>query len=319
MRKVSGVTFMKVKNSDYDTYKTARQWALQGKLPIEGIPGIELWANQYCKESYVYYSPEEVNIATDEQIKEFFKPERERRNQKARLARKKQREIRELNKQAAEREILNAAINDAVEPYLKQIAELHRIIRAMATGKAPIGGEECFVIDTETTGLDAEKDELLQVSIIDGAGKTLFDSYFKPCTKSWKDAERVNGISPEMVKNAPRISDRIADINGIICRAGTIIGYNTNFDLDFLANNGLILSQDVEIVDVMQEFAPIYGEWSDYYNSYKWQKLTTAAAYYGYDWNCRAEGAHNSLADCYATLYVFKNLQKQVEADSDKI
>lgn len=55
------------------------------------------------------------------------------------------------------------------------------------------------------------------------------------------------------------------------------------------------------------------------YNSYKWRKLITAAAYYGYDWNCRAEGAHNSLADCYATLYVFKKLQKQVEADSDKI
>ena len=59
----------------------------------------------------------------------------------------------------------------------------------------------------------------------------------------------------------------------------------------------------------MELFAPIYGEWSDYHGSYKWQKLTTAANYYAYDWDSRPEGAHNSLADCYATLYVFEKIQ----------
>lgn len=37
-----------------------------------------------------------------------------------------------------------------------------------------------IVIDTETTGLNAKTDELLQVSIIDTDGNVLFDSYFKP-------------------------------------------------------------------------------------------------------------------------------------------
>ena len=34
-----------------------------------------------------------------------------------------------------------------------------------------------IVLDTETTGLNAAEDELLQVSIIDNDGVVLFDSY----------------------------------------------------------------------------------------------------------------------------------------------
>ena len=39
---------------------------------------------------------------------------------------------------------------------------------------------DLIVVDTETTGLDASIDELLQVSIIDGDGNTLYNGYFKP-------------------------------------------------------------------------------------------------------------------------------------------
>ena len=34
-----------------------------------------------------------------------------------------------------------------------------------------------IVLDTETTGLNAAEDEILQVSIIDNEGVVLFDSY----------------------------------------------------------------------------------------------------------------------------------------------
>ena len=300
---------MKVHNIDYPDHKTARQWALKGFLPIEGARGIELWANRSYKDKYIYYSSDEVAAATAEQLSDFFRPERERRNAKAKVRRQRQKAERQAQIERERKAEQQEIINNAVKPYLARILELHKIIKAISAANAPSRSEsKTLVIDTETTGLDPEMDELLQVSIIDSDGNALFNSYFKPCAKSWADAQRVNGISPEMVQGAPSISEKIAEINEIMTQADKIIGYNTSFDLDFLNNNGLIISEGAEIVDVMEMFAPIYGEWSDYYGSYKWQKLTVAADYYEYDWSSRPEGAHNSLADCYATLHVYDKI-----------
>lgn len=164
-----------------------------------------------------------------------------------------------------------------------------------------------IVLDTETTGLNAAEDELLQVSIIDNEGTVIFDSYIRPTQHTeWAEAERVNHITPEMVADAPTIAEVMPEINDILKRYDKIVGYNVRFDADFLKHNGAEFS-NAEYADAMKMFAPIYGEWNDQRGSYKWQKLTTAAGYYGYDWSAHEE-AHNSLGDCYATLYVYKKL-----------
>ncbi|MBQ5559558.1 MAG: hypothetical protein IIT46_07240 [Lachnospiraceae bacterium] len=278
---------MKVYNSSkYPNYKTARQWALQGFLPNDTAQGIELWTNRFCSHHYAYYSIDEVTKATDEQIAEFFRPERERKNNKAKEERQKLREKRlaEIKRQ---------------EYIKKTIAEIKDGVKYKA-----------IVIDTATTGLNSKIDEILQVSIIDTDGNVLFNSYFKPKVVSWTSAECVNGISPEMVENAPQISEKIKEISKIVYNSETIIGYNTYFNLSFLENSGLVLSENVEIIDVMRTFAEIYGEWSDCFDDYKWQTLSTATEYYHYDWNSHSENAHNSLADCYATLYIYQQIQK---------
>lgn len=112
-----------------------------------------------------------------------------------------------------------------------------------------------------------------------------------------------------MVQDAPSINEKIVEINEILYQADIIIGYNTYFDIKFLENSGVIFRTETDVVDVMRDFAVIYGKWSDYFEEYKWQKLTTAARYYGYDWKSIPEGAHNSLADCYATLFVYRKIK----------
>ena len=65
-----------------------------------------------------------------------------------------------------------------------------------------------IVLDTETTGLNAAEDEILQVSIIDNEGAVLFDSYIKPTQHTeWAEAERIHHITPEMVADAPTIAE----------------------------------------------------------------------------------------------------------------
>lgn len=169
-----------------------------------------------------------------------------------------------------------------------------------------------IVLDTETTGLNAAEDELLQVSIIDNDGTVLFDSYIRPTQHTeWAEAERVNHITPEMVADAPTIAEVMPEINDILKRYDKIVGYNVRFDADFLKHNGAEFS-NAEYADAMKMFAPIYGEWNDQRGSYKWQKLTAAADYYGYDWSAHEE-AHNSLGDCYATLHVYKEINEVIK------
>lgn len=165
-----------------------------------------------------------------------------------------------------------------------------------------------IVIDTETTGFVAGEDELLQVSVIEQDGSVLFNEYFRPTAHTeWTAAEAVNHISPEMVADCPCIADRLPELQAIFDKADTIIGYNTEFDVGFLAAAGVVFVRNTKVIDVMREFAPIYGEWSDTHQAWKWQKLTTCAAYYGYDWS-GAEAAHNALGDCFATLHCYNQL-----------
>ena len=61
---------MKAKNycPEFEEYKTIRQWALLGQLPKKDAKGVELWANKNYQASYMYYSPDEVDPATEKEL-----------------------------------------------------------------------------------------------------------------------------------------------------------------------------------------------------------------------------------------------------------
>ena len=170
--------------------------------------------------------------------------------------------------------------------------------------------EKIIVFDVETTGLYADEDEILQVSAIDGNGKTLINTYVKPTqAKAWPRASRVNGITPETVKDAPTFSEIRAEVQKIFDEHDYLVGYNVFFDIDFLRASGIEFRNKIDeekFFDVMEAFAVIYGEWNDYYESYTWQKLITCADYYGF----KNYDAHDSFNDCRATLFCFKKMLK---------
>ena len=138
----------------------------------------------------------------------------------------------------------------------------------------------------------------------------MLSTYVKPDhRKTWKAAEEVNHISPAMVKGAPSLDDLREQIEEIMGAAEVIVGYNAEFDLGFLKEGlGYEPRHDQIVFDVMAQFAPIYGQWSDYHDDYKYQKLSRCAKHYGYKW----EGeAHDALADTKATLYCYKEMLKR--------
>lgn len=160
------------------------------------------------------------------------------------------------------------------------------------------------IFDIETTGLNPENDEILQFSAINQYGEVLLSTYVHPSrTESWDEAERINGISKEMVENAPGFDDIKNEVQAIFDKADELIAYNGSFDMEFLENNGIKVNNGVSYYDVMKEFTPYYGEWSDYLGEYKWQKLTTCANFWGFEFE-----AHDSLEDVKATLHAYERL-----------
>ena len=162
-----------------------------------------------------------------------------------------------------------------------------------------------IAIDTETTGLNPNEDEIIQFSAVDAQGHALADFQIKPIFhERWDDAEKVNGISPEAVKDCPPLTDRKHEIERILNGADLIIGYGSQFDLDFLASGGIELP-DAEVLDIKRVFESIKDETDEDGISRKRQSLVNCAAYYGYEWNGKP---HDSLADARATMYCFQKM-----------
>lgn len=269
---------------------TEKQWAKKRFVKKSNACGKKLWSNQSCQVFVLYLWSDEVRPMNADELAKYRAENRERRNFNAKV--KLEKELKQVKN-----EVYRKAVFDVVKKTFSSV------------NNNSDKKYKYIVLDTETTGLNSSEDELLQISIIDNQGNTLFDEYIKPLfNKCWDNAMAINGITPDMVSDKPNIIEYKKELNSILNSTDVIVGYNTQFDLSFLSSVG-IENKNAKVVDVMLDFAPIYGEWSENYGCYKWQKLTTCADYYNYDWG--EDNAHNSLSDCRATLFCYQQLQNE--------
>lgn len=137
-----------------------------------------------------------------------------------------------------------------------------------------------LVLDTETTGPDAEDDEIVEIGLITSQGETVFDSLVKPKGEISEGAQEVHGIGPEDVADAPPITEIGQKLRGLLITQ-TVLIYNRAFDGPIIENSFRRRGVEVDWTDwdlrcVMEAYAMGYGEWDDYHESYSWVKLEQA-------------------------------------------
>ena len=92
------------------------------------------------------------------------------------------------------------------------------------------------VLDTETTGLSPEKDQVVEIGIItvkNGEITNEYTSLIKPTIPISSEATAINGISESDLRDAPQLEDIIPDVVSRI-KNQIVVGHNVTFDLAFV-------------------------------------------------------------------------------------
>ncbi len=166
-----------------------------------------------------------------------------------------------------------------------------------------IDKSKILVFDVETTGIQTKSDEVLQISILDGNGKTLYSSFIKPIHhKEWPNAQKINGISPEMVNDAPTLRQAKKEIQELFDNAQLVVGYNVSFDIGFVKAAGITVPDKHRQFDVMRDFTSYRSGIGDSFFPGNY-KLKECADYFGYSYN-----PHNANEDAKAALFCFNSM-----------
>ncbi|GAB1467775.1 helicase C-terminal domain-containing protein [Candidatus Cloacimonadota bacterium] len=165
---------------------------------------------------------------------------------------------------------------------------------------------EYVAIDIETTGLNSEKDEIIEIAAIRFKANEItgtFDQFVKPKGKVPKFIEYLTHISPEDLKAAPPIRDVLVEFCKFIGDS-TLVGHNIPFDLGFI-NNALVRgggfslkNKNWDTAEISRIYLPTTSD----------HKLSSMVAYFGIDLN----NAHRADADAIATGKLLFSLTKHV-------
>lgn len=151
----------------------------------------------------------------------------------------------------------------------------------------------CF-LDTETTGLDFEADEVIQLAVVLLDGTVAYEGNFKPTHRTeWPEAERVNRISPESVAEAPSLLDEKGRIEAVLGACDMVSGWNVDYDLKMLRAGGICFPEGVEFCDLMPAFCDAWrSEHPDYPEDRNRERLVRVTEWLGLE-----HDAHDALGD----------------------
>ncbi len=157
-------------------------------------------------------------------------------------------------------------------------------------------GGEFVILDLETTGLvDAA---IVEIAVINQDGDVLLNQRVNPTPVEIEDdAFAIHGISSVTVSDCPTF-DKVYQILCDVLLNKHLVIYNVAYDWPIIKRRCGFYDLDIPVVEritcAMLEYSAFVGDWNDYHESYRWQKLPG--------------GDHSAVGDCLSVLSIIKKM-----------
>lgn len=176
--------------------------------------------------------------------------------------------------------------------------------------------KECFadyvLFDIETTGLSPESDEVVELSAIKVQNGDVIDEFsmlVNPGIHIPYTASSINGITDDMVEDAPKMDQVLKDFVTFIGNS-VLMGHNIKrFDLKFIQRDAVrylgreLSNKYVDTLFIANRYLPDLES----------RSLESLSYHYGISY----AGAHRALADCHINKKVYDCLLKEIENPSE--
>lgn len=167
------------------------------------------------------------------------------------------------------------------------------------------------IFDTETTGLSANYDKVIELAAVkmkDGEVIDRFEEFIDPGHPLSKTTIELTSITDEMVKGS-KTEEEVFKLFQTFCEGCVIVGHNATFDVDFM-NTGYSRHHLPEISQPWIDTLPL-GRFL--YPEMKRFTLDTLAR----KLNVQLEHHHRAIYDAEATGYIYYAMLKDAEANYD--
>ncbi|MCD6109504.1 DEAD/DEAH box helicase [bacterium] len=157
-------------------------------------------------------------------------------------------------------------------------------------------------LDIETTGLDKKRDELIEIGAAryDDSGKQIdtYKTFIKPIGELPEIITHITGITNDDLRDAPSLDAIVGDFFDYMGDY-PIVGHNISFDVEFLAEKGIVLSG--KLFDTL----PLSSILLPGLPSYSLGMITD-------EFGITHENKHRALDDAIATADLFLMLKKKI-------
>lgn len=164
--------------------------------------------------------------------------------------------------------------------------------------------DKYIVIDLETTGLNPEHDEIIEIGAVKVQDNNIIDEFsslIQPNSFVDDFITQLTGITNDMLKPAPLLKDILPTFKDFI-EYDILAGHNVHFDINFLYDNFEKYNNhilDNNILDLLRISRAVLPDLNNH-------KLVTLAKQF----DIETKGHHRALNDCYITYKCIKNINQ---------